>query len=153
MTAIHTWMAIAATILIGFVAGLSANAQDIRVRVSTKDSGTNYFAVTSDHRLVAIACNINVIKSTLKMSSDYSADLVFPTDAGVLDLERYRSNLGGRAYVAPQSAYRPLSSEDANDFCGDPQGDFVFRITDESAILVNRDSVNVKAFGVGRRSL
>lgn len=153
MRAIHTWMLIAATILIGLAAGFSANAQEFRIRVTTKDAGSNYFAVTSDRRLVAIACRFSVVQSTLNWSNQYSADLVFPTDEGVLDLQQYRSNARGRAYVGQQSAYRPLSAEDAKAFCDDPHGEFVFRIDEESAVLVNRRSVNVQSFGVGRRNL
>ena len=153
MRAIHAWMLIAATILIGLAAGLSANAQEFRVRVTTKDAGTNYFAVTSDRRLVAIACRISLVKSALNLSNQYSADLVFPTDDGVLDLEQYRINARGRAYVGRQSAYRPLSAEHAKTFCEDPHGEFVFQISEENAILAGRRSVNVQSFGVGRRNL
>ncbi len=153
MRAIHTWMFIAASILIGLAAGLSANAQEFRVLVTTKDAGSNYFAVTGDRRLVAIACKISVVKSALNWSNQYSADLVFPTDDGVLNLDQYRNNNGGRAYVGAQSAYRPLNAEDAKLFCDEPHGEFVFQINEQSAVLVNRRSLNVQSFGVGRRNL
>jgi hypothetical protein len=146
-------MLIAATILIGLAAGLSANAQEFRVKVTTKDKGTNYFAVTSDRRLLAIVCKQDLINSALSWSAQYSADLVFPNEDGELDLERYRETSGGRVYTGPKPAYRPLPPEHAKAFCDQPLGEFVFQITEESAIIASRRSLSVQSFGVGRRSL
>jgi|GEM_PF-5666754 len=152
MRAIHTWMLIAATILIGLAAGLSANAQEFRLTVTTRDHGTNYYAVTSDRRLVAIVCKLSVVQSTLNWSSQYSADLVFPTDDGVLDLESYRSNTVNRVYSRAKPAYRPLSSENAKTFCDDPIGEYAFQITDDAAVMTGRRKVTAESFGIGRRN-
>ncbi|NJM10411.1 MAG: hypothetical protein HC883_06065, partial [Bdellovibrionaceae bacterium] len=115
---------------------------------------STFLGVTPDRRIVGIACGYNLVKSAVNMEPTYNADLVFPNDSGVLDFSDYRRETAGRSanYVA-KPAYRPLSVADAKTFCKEPNGEFVFHVTDQGAALMGKRSISVRSFGVGRRSL
>jgi len=155
MNALHTWMFIAASILIGLAAGVSANAQtqEFRVKVTTKVSPTSFLGVTPDRRVIGIVCGYSLVKSAMNLESTFSADVVFPNDTGLLPLTAYRDETVSRTVSPQKPAYRPLSQEDANTFCRDPAGEFVFQISDDSAKLAGKRSVQVQSFGVNRRQL
>lgn len=159
MKAITTWLFIAATILIS-LAGLSVRAEEagrefsIELKVTTKSPDSlKYYAVTSDWRVIGIVCNPSLARTALNWSAQYSADLVFPTDEGTLDLDNYRSSSPSRTQGPPKPAYRPLSPEDAKKFCDHPQGQVTFIIGDDYARFQSHTSIKVQSFGVGRRYL
>ena len=145
-------MLIAFTILIGLAAGFSAKAEELRLKVTTKQGNSTYLAVTMDRQILAVVCKRQLVKSVMSWDSKYEADVVFPND-GQLEWSSYRDNGANRVSTGPRPAYRPLSSENAKLFCDDPTGWFTMTVTDFEASLQKVGMATAASFDVTRRAL
>lgn len=147
-----------AIILFGILVGISAYADtaELRLKVSTKSRGSVYYgvALNQDEQVVAVVCHWNALATvTAGFKNNYSADLVFPNDQGVLETTSYRSAEGRAVVMGGKSAYRPFSAEDANSICRSPYGEFVLSVEDDGVLLKGRRAILVQSFGVQRRPL
>ena len=131
-------MLIAASILLGLAAGISANAAqsiDIQLTVANKIQEDVYIGRT-DEEMFTIVC----------AASKTSADLVFQGLDGVIVWENYGSRWFSRDTRSPRPGYRHLDQAGAKSVCNDPYAVYNVRITDSEAVFTKIEPLKAQAF-------